>query len=136
MPSLQRGASWIIRISSVSGLVIRADHLHRPLRLQVVKRQVNGTTAVMPRSFRGVGYENFLVVRRRVPEDFGYVPGAVSIMNEQSVPERLQLAMGANDRFSSRALHKRAGFGIEDGAEEIVGRRIADFKSDGRIEFS
>src|SRR6266404_1292220 len=136
MPSLQRGAARIIGISSVSGLVIRADHLHRLFGFQIIERQIDGAAAIVPRSFCGIGYENFLVVRRRVPEDFGYVPGAVSIMNEQSVPERLQLAMGANDRFSSRALHKRAGFGIEDGAEEIVGRRIADFKSDGRIEFS
>src|SRR6266849_9643192 len=98
MPSLQRGASWIIRISSVSGLVIRADHLHRPLRLQVVKRQVNGTTAVMPRSFRGVGYENFLVSRRGVPANFGHIPGPVGVVNEQAVPERLQLAVSANDR--------------------------------------
>src|SRR6266849_1485383 len=88
----------------------------------------------MPRSFRGVGYENFLVSRRGVPENFGHIPRPVGVVNEQAVPERLQLAVSANDRFGGRALHKRAGFGIEDGAEEIVGRRIADFKSDGRVE--
>src|ERR1700674_3873383 len=100
MPSLQRSASRIIRIGSVSGLVIRADHLHRPLRLQIVKRQVNGTTAVMTRSFSRVGDENFLVVRRRVPENFGYVPGPVSVVNKQAVTQRLQLAVSANDGFS------------------------------------
>src|SRR5882672_1488658 len=134
MPSLQRGASRIIRISPGSGLVIRADHLHRLLRFQIIERQVNGATAVMTRPLGRVGDENLLVVRRGVPENFGDVPGTISIMDEQTVTLRSQLAVDADYGCSGGALHESASFRIEDRPEKVVGGRVADFESDGRVE--
>jgi len=42
----------------------------------------------------------------------------------------------ADDGFGSGALHESARLRVEDGAEEIVRRRIAYFAPDGWIEFN
>ena len=59
---------------------------------------------------------------------------AIRIVNEEAVALFLQLLLRADERFRSGALEERARLGVEDVAEKIVCRCVADIELDGRIE--
>ena len=89
----------------------------------------------MPRTLRRISHENFFVVGRCVPENFGDIPWPVSIMDEQAIPIRFQLAIRADHGLGGRALHEGARFRIENRAEKVIGCGITDFQSNRRIKF-
>ena len=72
--------------------------------------------------------------RGSVPENLGDVPGAVAVVDQQSVTEWLQLVERTYQRLGRRPLHKRTGLGIDRSAQEIVGLRVANVEADGGIE--
>src|SRR5438105_8211858 len=117
MPTLERSAAGIIRVRAVSGLVVCTHHFYRLSCFQVIKRQVNRRAAIMTRAFRGIGDEELLLSRRRVPEDLGHIPRSVGIMNEQSIAHLSQLAINTEERLRRMTLHEGAGLRIKDGAE-------------------
>src|SRR5438132_10126019 len=55
MPTLERSAARIIRISAIGGFVVGADHLDGLAGLQIVERQVNRTTSIVTRALRWIG---------------------------------------------------------------------------------
>src|SRR4051794_4888366 len=82
----------------------------------------------------GIGDELVLVGRSGVPEEFGDVPGAVSVEDQESVALLRQLAMCTQQRFRGGTLHERARGCIYGSAEEVIGSGIADVELDARVE--
>src|SRR5580658_6874154 len=89
----------------------------------------------MPGSGCWVGDKNLFVVWRGFPEYFGHVPGAVAVVDDQAVSLGLELMMGAEERFRSRALKKRTRLGIQRSTQKIVRSRVTHVELDSGIEF-
>src|SRR5579859_1308507 len=87
----------IVRIGAFGHLIISAGHLHFCAGFQIVERKVDSASAVVSGPFRGVGDENLLVIRCRIPKDFRYVPGTVAVMNDKAISLCVKLAIGADE---------------------------------------
>src|SRR5262245_20608955 len=68
VPTLQRCAAGIIRVSAVGRLVVSADHLDRFTGPEIVESDIDCAPAVVSRTFRWIGDKLFLVVRSGVPK--------------------------------------------------------------------
>src|SRR5271155_35897 len=89
----------------------------------------------MPGARCWVGNKNLFVVWCSFPEYFGHVPGTVAVVDDQAVSLRLELMMGAEEGFRSRALKKRPRLGIQGSTQKIVRSRVTHVKLDCGIEF-
>ena len=81
-----------------------------------------------------VGDEDFAFGGSGVPEDFSDVPGAIGVVDEKAVAERLEFVKSADQSFGGGALHERAGLSVDGSAEEIVYRCVADVEMNGGVE--
>src|SRR5437879_1146906 len=74
--SLLGGAACVIGMRSLRHLVISARHRNRTAGRAIEQRQIDGTTAVMPRPVCRISDVLVLVGRGGVPENLRDVPGA------------------------------------------------------------
>src|ERR1700677_2192477 len=89
----------------------------------------------MPGARCWVGDKNLLIIWRGFPEYFGHVPGAVAVVDDQAVSLSLELMMGAEERFRSRALKKRPRLGIQGSTQKIICGSVTHVELDCGIEF-
>src|SRR5574341_726355 len=115
-------------------LVITAGHFDLFASAQVEERQINRAAAIVARALFRIGDELSLFRRRRVPEDFGHRPRAITVEDQQAITFFAQLAVSANQGFGSGTLQKGAGFFVNGATEEIVRRGVTDFEFDRRVE--
>ena len=134
VPALERSAARVVRKRARRHFIIRAWHLDGLSSGQVVKRQVHGATAIVPRALRGVGHEDFSFGWRRVPEDFRNVPGPVGVVDQQAIAKRLQLLQHTQKRLRGRPLKKCPRLRIDGRAQKVVRRGVANVEMNGRIE--
>lgn len=130
----QRRASRIVRIGTLRHFIISARHLERLACLEVVESEVDGATTVVAGALGGIGDEDMLVFGSSVPEDFGDVPGAVGVVDEEPEAVFREFAVGAEQGFGSGALEEGAGLRVEWDSEEVGGVGVADIEFDGAIE--
>ena len=57
-------------------------------------------------------------------------------MDEQEIALRSQLAVDANYRFGSGALHEGASFRIKNRSKKVVSGRVTDFEFNSRVELN
>ena len=88
----------------------------------------------MPGTLFRISHENLLVVGRRFPEYLGYVPGPVTIVDDQTVTLGLELMIRADQRFRGRALQKRPRLGIQRSSQKIIRSRVTHVELDRGIE--
>src|ERR1051325_8432788 len=133
-PALPRGPSGIGGIGAARHLVVDAGHLDRAPALELVEGEIHRAAPVVARAGGRVGHELVLGRRRRLPEHFREVPGAIRVVDEQAVAHRTQLPMGAHQRLRRGALHEGPRLAVERRAEEVPGGGVADVEPDGGIE--
>src|ERR1700676_4401564 len=90
MPALERGAAGIIGEGTWRHFVVGARHFDGLACFQIVEGEIDGAAAIVARTLRGIGYEDFAFGWRGVPENFGYVPGAIGVVNQQAVAVGLE----------------------------------------------
>src|SRR4029077_8271995 len=134
MPALQRSSAGIIRERTWGHFVVRAGHLDWLSGFLFVKGEIDGASTIVPGTLRGIGDEDFALGRRCVPEDFGYVPGTIGIVNEQGVAQRFEAKQCAQQSVSCGALEKGAGLRVDRRAEEIVGGGVANIEMNAGVE--
>ncbi len=134
VPALARCAAGIIGQGPRRRFVVGRRHLDRCTGRQVVEGEIYRGPAVVLRPARRVRHEPARCRRCRVPEHFRHVPRPVRIVDQNPIPERPQDPRRPHEGERRRPLQERAGRGIDDGAEEIVGRGVADIESDRRIQ--
>src|SRR5712671_626113 len=135
MPALQGSSAGIIGKRTRGHFVVSAGHLDGFAGFQIVQSEIDGAATIVSRALRGVGDEYLTLVGRSVPENLGHVPGAVSVVNEQAVAETFEMKKSAHKSFGCGALEKGAGLRVDRGAEEVVGRGIADVEVNGGVEW-
>lgn len=133
-PARLGGAAGITGPGSFSEFVVDGRHLDGLAGLQIVQSDIDGAAAVVARALGGVGDVVALVFRGGVPEDFGDEPGAVGVVDEESVAVGAETAVGAEGGFGGGALEEGAGLGIDGGGKEVVGGRVLDIEADGGLE--
>src|SRR5439155_17242994 len=77
--SLPGGAACVIGMRTLRHLVISARHLNRAAGRAIEQRQIDGTTAVVPRPVCRISDVLMLVGRGGVPENLRDVPGAIGV---------------------------------------------------------
>src|SRR5579859_928525 len=90
----------------------------------------------MPGARCRISDKNPLVLGRGFPEDFRHVPGAVAIVDDQTVSLGLEIAMGAKQGFGRWPLQEGARFGINGRTQKIVRTGVAHVELDRRVELS
>src|SRR5579863_1577566 len=88
----------------------------------------------MFRSLCRVGDKLLLVVRRRIPKDFGHIPGTISVVNDQAVSLLLEFVIGEHERLRGRPLKKSPRLRVKRRTQKIVGARVPDIQFYGWIE--
>src|SRR5260370_21457127 len=82
MPALQRSAAGMIGERAGGHLVVGAGDLDGVAGFQFVEREIDGAAAIVARPVSGIGDEDFSFGWRGVPEKFGYVPGAIGVVDK------------------------------------------------------
>src|SRR5208283_2095200 len=114
--------------------VVEAGHFNGLSGGEIVEGEIDGTAAIVPGAFGRISDEDAAFGWRGVPENFGDVPGAVGVVDEDAVAERLEFAKNAEEGFGGGTLKESAGLGIDGRGEEIVGMRITDIQVERGIE--
>src|SRR5689334_21431960 len=133
-PALEGSAAGIVGVGARRHFVVGAGHFDRLAGFQIVEGEVDGATAIVAGTLRGIGNEDFSFGRRGVPENFGDIPGTVGVVDEQTVAERFELVEDGKESFGGRTLKKGTGLRIDGNAEEVVGCGIANVEVNGGIE--
>src|ERR1700730_10729276 len=134
MPALQRSSAGIIRERARRHFVIRAGHLDGLAGLQFVQREIDRAAAIVSRTLRGISDKDLALGRCCVPEKFRYVPGAISVVDQQAVTEGFETKQCAQEGVSRRALEKRASLRVNRRAEEVIGGCVADVEMYAGVE--
>ena len=134
MPSLQGSAARKVGERARGHFVVKAGHLDGLASGQIVERQVHGAAAIMLGALLWIGDK--VVIRRRsgIPENLGDIPGAIGVVDQQTVAERLEFLLRSLQSFRGWALHEGASLRVYRRAQEIVGLRVADVEMKFRIE--
>src|SRR5271165_3643148 len=106
MGTLFRGASGIVGVRAIGELVVAAGHGDRLAGLQIVDGEVNGASAVVARTLRGIGYIAMLGGRGCIPEDFRHVPRPVGVEDQQTITLLVKFAVGVGYRLGGRTLEE------------------------------
>src|SRR5271163_3023453 len=136
VPALERSAAGIIRERSRRHFIVRARHLDGLARGEIVEREIDSAAAIVARTLRWIGDEDFAFGRSGVPENFGDVPGTIGVMNQQAVPERPKFVEGADKSFGGRSLQKRASLRVDRRTKKIVRGGVTDVEMDSGIKSS
>ena len=97
-------------------------------------------TTTNPRHIRDCGLspspdrQKILLIRRRFPENLCHIPRAIPVVDDQSVPVSLQLAMRAQQSCRRWPLQEGARLRVNRRPEKIVRGGVTDVELDGRIE--
>src|SRR5580692_6852201 len=134
VPALERSAAGIVGEGTRRHFIVSAGHFDGFAGGQVVEREVHGATAIVTRAFLRIGNKNLAFCRGGVPENFGDVPGAIGVVNEQAVAQRLKFVESADKSHGGGALQERASLSIDGSAEEVVRRCVANVEMNLRIE--
>src|ERR1700761_9034396 len=113
MRALQGCSTGVSGIGTFRHFVVPAGHLHWASGLQIIEREIDGTAAVVARPVSGIGYEYFLVGGSCVPEHFGYVPGAVSVIDQQPIATGTEFSRRARQCLGRWPLEKCARLRID-----------------------
>src|SRR6267142_2016400 len=90
VPALERGAAGIVGERSRRHFIVGAGHLDGLAAGEIVKREIHRAPAVVARTLRGIGDEDFAFGGSSLPEDFRDVPGTIGVVDKQTVAERLE----------------------------------------------
>ena len=82
----------------------------------------------------GIGDEDLLAFRSGIPEHFGDIPRAVSVVDQQAVALRLEASLYPQQRFRGGALQESPGLIVKLRAHKIVGCGIADVQVNGAVQ--
>src|SRR6266851_2408500 len=134
MPAQQGSSAGIIWERTRGHLVVGAGHFDGLAGFQFVQREIDGAAAIVPGALGGIGDKDFVLGRGCVPENFRYVPGAIGIVDEQGVAQRLESKQCAQQSVSGGALEKGAGLRVDRRAEEIVGGGVANIEMNAGVE--
>ena len=134
VPALQRRATGEVGLRARRRLVVRGRHLDGPAGRQIVQRDVDCGPAIVLRATRRVGHQPARRGGRGIPEHFRHVPRTVGIVYQQAVATRPQRSRCPHQRERGGALQERVGRRVEDAAQEVVGRGVADVEMDARVE--
>ena len=96
--------------------------------------EVHRPAPVVARTFRRIGDEHLLVVRRRVPEHFRHIPGPVGIVQDQAIAILAQLGVNPHHRLRRRPLQERPRLVVQLNPHEIVRGRVANIQPDRGIQ--
>src|SRR5689334_17609451 len=93
-------------MSAIGRLIISADHLDRSSVLEIVECEIDCGAAVVTRTLGGIGNKNLFVLRRSIPENLRHIPRTITVVDQQTIAQRFQLAIDADERFGRCSLQK------------------------------
>lgn len=114
--------------------VVVGGERKRSSRLQIEEREIDRTSAIVPRPPRGIRDERATLRRYGFPKELRDPPRTVAVVEKKSESVGFEPRAYAQEGFGGRALQEHATFRVDGDAEEIAVGRVAHVEPDARIE--
>lgn len=114
--------------------VVIGRERERSSRLQIEKREIDRTSAIVPRPARGIRDERTTLRRYGFPKELRDAPRTVAVVEKKSESVRFEPCADAQEGFGGRALQEDSPFRIDGDTEEVAVGRVAHVEPYAGIE--